>query len=151
MFVAFDCSPQFRLQPKSGHHRVVHGRLEDLETGLALGLGGIHGDVGVAQQLARGVAVAANCDADAGADVHLLAEHPERRAEGAANPLGDSGRGRDVGVLEENRKLVAAQPRGSVLRPQGRPDPMRRLDQDMISRRVAEAVVDRLEVVQVDE
>ena len=114
-----DGPPQLRLHPQARHNSVVHGRLEDLETGLALGLGGVHRDVGVAQQFARSIAVPANGDADAGADIDLLAEHPKRRTKGAPNPLGDSGRGSYVRILEENRELVTAESCRRVLRSQG--------------------------------
>ena len=149
--LAFDGAPQFRLQAESGYDGVVHRRFEDLESGLALRLGGVHRHVGVAQQLIGGVAVLADGDADAGADVDLLAQNPEGSPKGDSNSLRDAGRGGDVGVLEQDGELVAAEAGGRVLGAQRRSDSVGRLDQHVVAGGVAEAVVDRLEVVEVDE
>ena len=56
-----------------------------------------------------------------------------------------------VDALAENRELVTTQPRHGVVRPDGRPDPRRRIAQHVVTRAVAEAVVEALEAVEVDE
>ena len=149
--VPLDGPAEFGLHGQSSHDRVVHLGLEDLETGLALGLRGVHRNVGVTQQFGSRVARLAACDADAGADVDLLAEKPERNPQRGPDALGDAGGSRDVGVFEQDGELVAAKPRGRVLGADRRPQPMRGLDQDVVAGGVTEAVVDRLEVVEVDE
>ena len=54
-------------------------------------------------------------------------------------------------VVEQDRELVAAQPRGDVAGPDARPDPVRDRDEQPVARRVAQRVVDVLEVVEVEE
>ena len=54
-------------------------------------------------------------------------------------------------ALAEDGELVTAQPRHGVVRAEGGPDPHPGLAQDVVSRAVAEAVVETLEAVEVDE
>ena len=64
---------------------------------------------------------------------------------------GGRGAGDPVRVLEQERELVAAEARRRVDRPQALLQPGRDLDQELVAGGVAEAVVDRLEVVEVEE
>ena len=68
------------------------------------------------------------------------------------DPLGDvGGRSSVVGaVFEQDRELVAAQPRGRVGRRRSE-EPFGDVAEELVAGGVAEAVVDRLEVVQVEE
>ena len=54
-------------------------------------------------------------------------------------------------VLEQHGELVAAEPGGGVGRAERREQPLADLAEHLVSDGVAEAVVDRLEVVEVDE
>ena len=63
----------------------------------------------------------------------------------------DRGRLGVVGVLDHDRELVAAQAGDHVLGPQARAQARGDRDQQLVAGGVAEAVVDRLEVVEVDE
>ena len=54
-------------------------------------------------------------------------------------------------VLDQHAELVAAEPRGGVTRAQARGQPVRDLLQQPVALRVSAGVVDRLEVVEVDE
>ena len=76
----------------------------------------------------------------------------DRRLERAEDPLGDHGRllGADDPV-EQDRELVAAETRHRVRRADGRLELGRDVLEDAVARGVAHAVVDGLEVVQVDE
>ena len=58
---------------------------------------------------------------------------------------------RIVDVLEQDRELVAAEARGGVGGADARRHALGHLEQDPVAGRVAEAVVDGLEVVEVDE
>ena len=76
----------------------------------------------------------------------------KRRLERVAHALGDLPR--LVGarkVLEQDGELVAAEPRSGVLGTQAAGQPLRGRAQQLVADRVAEAVVDRLEVVEIDE
>ena len=95
----------------------AHRRLEEGVPALAVGLGAVHRDVGVAQQLLA--APAAHDDPDRGGDEDLAALDLERRVQRLDDALGD-GDGLALGadVLEEHGELVAAEPRGGVARAQ---------------------------------
>ena len=97
---------------------LVHRRLEDAVAALAVALGHVHGDVGVAQQLLgiRGaVSRSREADADAGAREDLLAVDLDRRLERAEDPLGRIGRLLRAGdTVEQDRELVAAEARDGV-------------------------------------
>lgn len=90
--------------------------------------------------------------ADAEGDVDLLVAGRGRGAEGGDDPVGDLGGLRRVGdVLEQDDDLVAAQARDRV-RPADRPlDPSRDRHEELVAGVVAQAVVDRLETVDVAE
>ena len=132
---------------------VVHGRLEHLDAALAVGLGRVHGEVGVAQQLLRRRGgPAAGGDADAGAGVDLPAVDHDRRVEGVEDALGHLDDGSGVGgVLEEDGELVAAEASGRVARAEAAPQAVGDGTEQLVAGAVAEAVVHELEVVEVDE
>ena len=75
----------------AGLEVVLHGRLEDLETVLAVLLGRVHGQVGAAPSAAarRTAPGSLKRDADAGTDVGLAAGQVERLAQPSEDPLGD--------------------------------------------------------------
>ena len=77
--------------------RGVHARVEDREAGLAVGLGHVHRDVGVADDVGGTLRrIASARDADAGRDRDgLLADHV-RRSEFAGEPLGHRKRALEV-------------------------------------------------------
>ena len=133
-------------------HRAQHGALEHLVDALAAALGDVHGDVGVAQQLGLvdGLALVEG-DADAGADGDLPADQGERRAQGGQDPLGEHPRRLEIRVLGQDGELVAAQPADGVVLAQAAAQPGPDLAQQPVPGAVTQAVVDHLEVVQVDE
>ena len=84
--------------------------------------------------------------------IDLLAVDVELPLEGAQNPPGDVGGLRRVrDSVEQDGELVAAEPGDRVRRADGVQEALRHLAQDRVAGRVAEAVVDGLEVVEVDE
>ena len=107
----------------------------------------VQGDVGVAQQVPRGLTVAGG-DADrrgdrdrvAGAEVERLAQHGQ-------DPLGDQIRATD----DEHDEFVAAEPADRVRLAQDALDPRRDHPQQLVADGMAERVVDALEAVEVDE
>ena len=145
---------QVGAQLEAGHHPVVHGGLEQAVAALALGLGDVHRGVGVADQLVGvgGVPRLDDRDAEAGADDQVVVVELERAAERVEDPLGGLDRRlRVVDVLEQDRELVAAEAGGGVGGADARGDALGHLEQDPVAGGVAEAVVDGLEVVEVDE
>ena len=103
---------------------LVHPRRVDDVLGLAARLRAVHRDVRRAQQLGR---VPRDRDADACGDEDLAPLEIERRLEDGDHALGRVDRGgRPVLGLDEDRELVAAEPRDRVLRgervPQPQPD-----------------------------
>ena len=128
--------------------RLVQMRREEREPAAALPLRAVHGEVGVAEELVRRVA---GRDADAGAQPqlarvdldrrhHLAEQSPAERVE--PGPVGDECR---------DRELVAAETRHQLVRPDAAIQAHGDLDQERIPGAVAEAVVERLEVVEVEE
>ncbi len=76
----------------------------------------------------------------------------ERLLEHAEQPSGDLARAAELGARrQQHRELVAAEPRHRVVGPHGVDEPTRRELQQQVAHRVAEAVVDRLEAVEVEE
>src|SRR5829696_2767170 len=72
-------------------------------------------------------------------------------APGAQDPLGEHAGGGQVGVLGQDGELVAAEAADGVVLAQAAAQPSRDLAQQPVAGAVAEAVVDHLEVVEVDE
>ena len=91
-------------------------------------------------------------DAEAGADDQVGVVELERADERVEDALGGLDRRlRVVHIFEQDRELVAAEAGGGVGGPDARGDALSDLEQDPVAGGVAEAVVDGLEVVEVDE
>ncbi len=126
--------------------------VEDLEVPLLLLLGGVHGDVGVAQHLGGArLAVLAERDAGAGADPQRGGGELERLVERELDALGDAGGALVVAAVEQDRELVAAEARRQVAGAQAGAQAAGEGDQQLVADLVPEAVVDALEVVEVEE
>ena len=132
----------------------MHRRLEEAVAALAVALGDVHRGVGVADELVgvgRRLALD-DRDAQAGADDDLLLIQPQRLQERLEHALGGVGRLlRADDVLEQDGELVAAEARRGVGGADARGQALGDLAQDLVAGGVAEAVVDRLEVVEVEE
>ena len=91
-------------------------------------------------------------DPDAPLHGDIRAHDRERLGHRAEDPLrdDDGGLGR-CDLLDHHGELVAAEPCTRVLGTDARLEPLRDLDEQLVAGRVAEAVVDRLEVVEIDE
>ena len=148
-----DAPGKLRRERVAGDDRRVHRRVEDRDAALAAGLRRVHRDVGVAEQLVGVlVRVAPDGDADRAADDEVLAGDRERHLERLDDPARDGVRpAQPVLVRQQQRELVAAQPRREVVAPDAALDPLRDRGQQPVARRVAERVVDDLEVVEVEE
>jgi hypothetical protein len=128
---------------------IVHRRGVDDVLGLATRLRSIHGDVGAAQQL---VGVSTDCDADARGDEHLSPVDFERRLERGGDSLGRiEGRSRGIGLFDQDRELVAAHARDRVGRRERRAQALADRLQQLVAGEVSQTVVDRLEVVEIEE
>ena len=131
----------------------MHVRRERAHLALAGLLRPVHRDVGVAHEVVGVDAAPAAADAmpiDArtqhGWPAIVIASDEQRD-----DPVRDLLAVALVGVLEQDRELVAAEPRGEVARPDAAADPLRGGDQHGVAGRVAGVVVDALEVVEVEE
>ncbi len=108
-------SPQVGLHLQAPGDTLMHGRLEDLEARLAVGLGLVHRDVGVAEQVFSGVAVdlVGHADADLRADQGALDVAADAQGRGdALAHVSDLARVGDV--LQQDGELVAAEACGGV-------------------------------------
>ena len=90
-------------------------------------------------------------DPDACADHELAARDPDRLREDVQQPPRNSGGMRLVRPVQQQGKLVAAQPRKRVARPAHLREPLRNRLEELVAGIVAEAVVHLLEPVEVDE
>ena len=110
---------QLALHVEPAHHLVVHGGVEHGVAALAVGLGAVHGDVGVAHHLLRLGLGGRERDPDRGADEQLAPVEQERRLQAVQDALGDDRRlARVADVVEQERELVAAESRDRVVRSQ---------------------------------
>ena len=150
--VAFDGPAELAFELESGPRSVAHRRLVELVPGLARRLGRVHRDVGAGHDVV-GIpdAVVDHRDADARGDGDV-APDVERLRDPTEDPLGHLDRAVHVAdLVEEDGELVAGQPARGVARPDGVGQPARDLDEEPIARAVTQRVVDRLEVVEVEE
>ena len=149
-----DGAAQVALELELLGDALVHALVEQHDAAAAVGLGGVHRQVGVAQHLVGGaVAEVAERDADAGARQHLGAvDHASAPTPPPAGAAASAMR--VVGVvhlLQQHGELVAAQPRHQVARAHAVGQAARHLAQQRVAGDVAEAVVDDLEAVEVEE
>ena len=137
--VALDGVAQVGLQLQPLHRLGVHARIEDGVAGLALRLGPVHRHVGIAQQVApggRGRGAQRDADADAWRRPRGRPAGPARRA--LLDAVGDlRASAIVVDVLQQDRELVAAQPRDGVLRPQRQLEALGQRDQQLVAGLVA--------------
>src|SRR5579864_3358649 len=150
-----DESP-LKVGPKleAGQNLGVHLGFEEPITALAVSLGDVHRGVGVADQLI-GVdrsRLVDHRDAEACLDEDLLAVEVERLVQELDDPLSHvcsilwPG-----GLLEQDRELVATEAGRRVGGTNARGQPLGHLQKNLVPGRMSEAVVDRLEIVQVEE
>ena len=130
----------------------MHVAGEHLMAGAAPRLRPVHRGVRVAQHVLRAlVPRAGQCDAHADAGEHLVPAHNQRVGELLVDPIGDADGVRLGGdVVEQDGELVAAQPRQRVARPQAALQPPRGADQQLVAGLVSQAVVDRLEAIEIE-
>ena len=133
-------------------HLFHHAGLEHL-VAVALALGVVHGHVGVAQQLVDVVAGrGADGDADAAAHHDLFAPDRERRGQALDDPPGDTLRVGLAGqALDQESELVAPHPGSQIGRAQALLQAGGHRRQHAVADLMTDAVVDGLEVVQIDE
>ena len=128
-------------------------RRVELRTPSPASLGAVHGVIAPLAELLRGDVLAlGQHHADARPQDDLVAVDHERPRQLLGDPPPDGERAAvAVDALAQDGELVTAQPRHGVMRADGGPDPHPRLAQHVVARAVAEAVVEALEAVEVDE
>jgi hypothetical protein len=119
----------------------------------ALGLGAIHGPIRLAQQFGHVAAVARiESNAKTGGDQNLLAVDRSRRRDRVEHLARHQSRMlRLRQVFDQDGEFVAAEARDRVGLAQPPPQALGHDDQEAIARRVPEAIIDRLEAVQVED
>ena len=116
-------------------------------------LGGVHRDVGTAEQLvARRPVLWRDGDSDARPRLERNAGDLEQLGDHGSEPLGNDERARRVGcVLGDDGELVTAEARDELSGAERGGEPLRDLDEQLVAAVVTERVVDLLEPVEVDE
>ena len=136
----------------SGNGPVLETVFEYLVGVLTPAFGGIHRQVGMPHQLLRSKTGLHEGDPHAGVTGHLLAHDRERLSEDSDDPLHHfDGVLRGGEMFEQNGELVATQTGDSVVWSAARLEPLAHRHQELVSGRVAERIVHRLEVVEVEE
>ena len=150
--LALDRVAQIGLELEPLHRFGVHARFVAAVLPLPALLRDVHRHVGVAQQIARRVIRVRDGDADARGREHFLPLEMEGVLHELEHAL-DHSHGRIVvrRILDEDRELVAAEARDRVGRAHRGLHALRRVDQQHVALRVAERVVDGLEVVEIEE
>ena len=106
----------------------------------------------ISSSASRGDAGLGDRDAEAAADHEVLLLERDGALERVDDALGRVGRRLGIfDVLEQDRELVTAEARRGVGGADRGRDPLRDLEQQLVAGRVAEAVVDSFEVVEVEE
>ena len=128
-----------------------HRRVEHLDAIASVGLRAIGRRVGVAQGGVGGVARAAHDDADARGQRDASGERDRgtQRSHGLLSERRRPALAADL--LVEQRELVAADARRGVAGPHELGEPVGDGDEDRVALAAAEGVVDRLEVIDVDQ
>ena len=147
-----DRASQIGLEPQRGDRALVHVAGEDLVAGATAHLCPVHRRVRVPQHvLGALVARARQRDADADAGEHLGPPHLQRGGHLLVNSLGHA-RGVRLGadVVEQDGELVTAEPRERIAGANAALEPARRRAQDLVTDRVPEAVIDRLETIEIE-
>ena len=148
--------PQVALQRSAGGDRRLHHGVEEADAVAPGGLGGVHGQVGMLDQVFHRLALRVEQHgAHAGGAVHVvgcqLVGLVERQKDLLAHGLGLLGRlgGLPAQVLQQHQKLIAPEPGHRVALAHAGRQPLGDLLQQHIAHVVAQRVVQGLEVVQV--
>ncbi len=150
--VALETAAQRRLGGEARHRGMVQRVVEHLGPVAPSGLRLVHRRVRVAQQVARVLVADAHHDADAHRNVDLLVADVDAPAHTPLEPLGELDRTRPIGdALTEDHELVAAEAGHEVAGAYEVAKPSGDGDEHLVADVVAEAVVDDLEPVEVDE
>ena len=153
------CAPQVGFDLQSGDGALPHGGIEDRKTRLAGSFGGVHGDIGVAQNFfGRLIVVVTKRHSHAEGGEHRTAFEQEGKTHVGLNAFGDApGVFDGVNVFDEHGKLIAAEARHGAAqaaheigRANGLGQTQGHTDQQLVSCDVAETVVDDLEVIEIE-
>ncbi len=129
----------------------VHPGLVVGKTLLADALRRVHRDVGVLQELIGARSGRGGSDSDAAVHSRLPAVKCQRPSKRLQKRLRDDLAAVSIGRVEQHGELVAAEARRCVRRAHRPLDTTTDLGEHVVADRVAERVVDRLEVVEIDE
>ena len=151
--VPFRGAAQARAKLAAGRRLFQELGSEDLDAATTGVLGRVHGDVGVAQEIVSGLAAGpGQGDADARPHARRAVAEIDGRPEDLEDALRHlSGHCGSIDVLEEDRELIAAQAGRRVARADRRPDTFGDDLEGLVAPRVSEAVVEELEVVDIEE
>ena len=152
---------QFKLAPIDGalevtrqfeplDQRCLHRRIVQREAILAAALCRVHRDIGASEEFFRGGRRGAYSATDTHPDKHLPIAEDDRRAQSIEKPLGHSARiAISHQILDQDGKLISTKSSRRIANAQAGLDAPGDLLEHRIARRMSEAVVHRLEVVEI--
>ena len=134
------------LQPA----RVQQGRLEHLDAAVRLGLGRVHGRIGLHDQVIHGLAGFRDPQADAGAAGDSQVADVEALVERLEDPVRHPARADQIGLRQHDGEFVAAKARHGVRLADGVLQAARDHPQHVVAGAVSQGVVDALERIEVE-
>jgi hypothetical protein len=150
--VALEGPVEVVLQRAAAQGAGPHGLVEDLDGAGGLALGRAAGRGGVAEAVLGRDVGGDDGDAAAGPAEHLAAGEHERRGEHVEQALGElAGAGLVGDRLAQDGEVARLDAGQHVARPEGGPEAGRGVGEQAVAGLVAEAVVDRLQAVEVDD
>ena len=150
--VVLDRGAQLVFQELALDQVRIHRRVVDAGSIAALVLRPVERQIGMAHDVGRAADILVDDgDADAGADDDGLIGDGVGRADGGDHARGDRLQGRVIEAAGgDDGELVAAEPGDHVVATQGAGEPLGDAADELVADRVAERVVDILEVVEID-
>ena len=146
-----DRAAQRRAQDQPLLGEPVHVGAEETIGGTARPLGLVHGRIGLLyQSIDVGRVVRIEADAHAGGHRHLSGSDLERHHQSVGDPRGDERGLGCVTVRQDDHEFVAAQTPQHVTRLDLRAQALGELDQQFVTGRMPERIVDVLEIVDIE-
>ena len=150
-FAIRDCRTQLRGNLQTFPGGVMHVGPKDLDVSAPTGFRRVHRGVGVPQQIVGALPTQAETQADTGPRPDSPVADGQRALQLLERPFGHPQRVVFGGVRHQDGEFIPTPASDGVGLPDNAGDPASHLDQDLVAGAVPEAVVDRLELVEIED
>src|SRR3974390_2491835 len=150
--LALDGAAQFRLHREPIGLARAHSRLEYLDAVAANALGVVHRELGILKRPRGAVRlVFGQRQPDRGGEEDLAFVERDRRAQRAPHGFGEGDDARGLFLrYQDQRELIAGEPCQRILWLEQTTNPARNGEQDRVTDRDADRIVDLLEAIEID-